>query len=222
MRAVLWDMDGTLVDTEPIWQVSERALVERFGGEWGPDKADSLLGKPLPYSAARLIEAGVDLSVEETIDVLMVDVLDRLRTDPPWCAGARELLLELHAAQIHLALVTMSYQVLIDALLSSLPSGLFSTVIAGDRVTHGKPHPEPYLTGLRDLQVSAAEALAIEDSPTGLGSARAAGIPCLGIPHIATIAAEPGLVVRDSLAGLTLTGLRELWEQASDPPAGPM
>lgn len=208
-------MDGTLVDTEPIWQMSERALVERFGGTWGDDEADSLLGKPLPYSAGRLIEAGVRLGVEETVDALMADVLDRLLGEPPWRPGARELLLELHDARMPMALVTMSYRVMVDALLGHLPDGLFRAVVSGDRVTHGKPHPEPYLTGLAELGVAAEQSLAIEDSPTGVGATVAAGIPTLAVQHLAPIEESPGLVVVDSLVGIGRAGLHDLWARAS-------
>jgi len=202
--AVLWDMDGTLVDTEPYWFATEYALVAAHGGSWSDDHARALVGNELLTSARYLRRhGGVDLPAAELVERLLDGVIERIRVKVPWRPGARELLGELGARGVPCALVTMSYRRFARCVLDALPPGSFATLVAGDDVTHGKPHPEPYLTAAARLGVDPARCLAIEDSPTGLASAVAAGVPALGVEHVVPLLPSPGRVVVDTLAGLT-------------------
>jgi beta-phosphoglucomutase-like phosphatase (HAD superfamily) len=108
------------------------------------------------------------------------------------------------------ALVTMSYRRLVEAVLAGLPAGTFTTVVAGDDVSRGKPHPEPYLTAAARLGAAPADCVAIEDSPTGVASAEAAGVPVLAVAHLVPIPDAPGRRVVGTLAGLTPADLRAL------------
>ena len=148
--AVLWDMDGTLIDSEPYWIAEEHALVESFGGTWTDAHAHALVGNPLEVSAQYIIDhSPVEAEVTEVVDTLMYGVMDRIRGQVPWRPGALELLTALHDAGVRNALVTMSWRPLTDLVVSLSPAGLFDVVVTGDVVGHGKPHPEPYLTAAR-------------------------------------------------------------------------
>ena len=206
--AVLWDMDGTLVDTEPYWMSAEFALVAEHGGRWSEEQARTLVGNPLPVSAESIRrEGGIDLSVEVIVERLIDDVVADVRRHLPWRPGAQELLGALRAAGIPCALVTMSYARLTDAVVSALPRGTFAAVVTGDQVRHGKPHPEPYLTAARLLGVAPQDCVAIEDSRTGAASALAAGAAVVAVPHVVPVPPAPGVVVVDTLEGLSPAGL---------------
>ncbi|WP_392542081.1 HAD family hydrolase [Oryzobacter telluris] len=202
--AVLWDMDGTLVDTEPYWISAEHAIVEEHGGTWSDEYAHQLVGNDLMVSAVFIKEHGnVPWSPEQIIDELLARVVARVREHVPWRPGARELLASLAEAGVPSALVTMSWRSLADAVVSALPEGSFAAVVTGDEVSHGKPHPEPYRAAARLLGVEAADCVAIEDSPTGVRSAVAAGVPTIAVPHVVPVPEQAGAVHLDSLAGIT-------------------
>jgi HAD superfamily hydrolase (TIGR01509 family) len=209
--AVLWDMDGTLVDTEPYWIECERELVARFGHEWSDEDAHALVGNPLLLSAEYIRDRGhVPLEPEAIVEVLLDGVVARVREHVPFRPGARELLEGLIAAGVPCALVTMSYRRFTDAVVAALPPGTFAAVVPGDEVTHGKPHPEPYLTAAARLGVAPADCVAIEDSPTGVASAVAAGVPTLAVEHLVTIAPGPGRTIVHTLETWTPEALAKL------------
>jgi HAD superfamily hydrolase (TIGR01509 family) len=213
--AVLWDMDGTLVDTEPYWIAAEHDIVEEHGGTWSEELSHQLVGKDLLVAATFIRDnSAVEWSPEQIIDEMLGRVIVRVREHMPWRPGALELLSDLKAQGVPSALVTMSWRTLADAVLGALPDGTFDVVVTGDEVSHGKPHPEPYRAAARLLGVSPEDCVAIEDSPTGVRSAVAAGVPTLAVPHVVTVPEMPGAVHLDSLAGLTPSLLAELGRQA--------
>lgn len=207
--AVLWDMDGTLIDTEPYWVENERALVESFGGTWTHENALACVGNPLDVSA-RYIRANspVDLPEREITERMQAGVMERMRESMPWRAGARELLLALVEAGVPCALVTMSWRPMVDVLLEVLPEGTFSAVVTGDVVAAGKPDPECYLTAMQALGAQPAECVAIEDSSTGVGAALASGARTIAVPHLVEIPEQPGLA---RVATLTGVAPEDLW-----------
>ncbi len=206
--AVLWDMDGTLVDTEPYWIASEHALVAEFDGTWTDHDAHSIVGFDLLDGAVQLRDrGGVLLEPEAIVERLLDSVIAMARTELPWRPGARELLAECVRAGVPCALVTMSWRRLADAVLAAAPAGSFAASITGDEVTRGKPDPEPYLAAAQALGVDPARCVAIEDSPTGVASALGAGCATLGVPHVVPLVAAPGLIIVESLADLALADL---------------
>lgn len=206
--AVLWDMDGTLVDTEPYWIEAEYALVAEYGGTWSEEHAHALVGNPLLTSARHIRRhGGVDLPDVEIVERLLAHVVERVNEHVPWQPGARELLADLAAHGVPSALVTMSWTPLAAAVTGRLPAGTFAAVVTGDQVTRGKPHPEPYLEAAARLGVDVRRCVAIEDSVTGLRSAEAAGAVTVGVPHLVPIPGAPGRTVVTSLAGLDVDGL---------------
>lgn len=209
--AVLWDMDGTLVDSEPYWIAAEHELVERYGGQWSDELAHQLVGQDLLYSA-RFIRAHSPVTLEPVavVEALAGRVAEGLATAIPWRPGAAELLAELGAAGVPCALVTMSWRSLADALVAALPAGTFAAVVTGDMVSAGKPDPGPYLLACRMLGVDPGDCVAVEDSPAGVRSAAAAGVPTVGVPHVVPVPGLPGVVLVDTLAGMTAARLTEL------------
>ena len=202
--AVLWDMDGTLVDTEPYWIDTEYALAERHGGTWNDQHALNLVGSDLLDSGRYIREhMGIDLEPARIVEELLDGVVALVEQEVPWCAGSVDLLAALGDAGVPCALVTMSYRRFVAPVLAALPDETFRTVVTGDAVTRGKPHPEPYLTAARLLGVDPADCLAIEDSNTGARSAEAAGCTVLVVPnHVPVLPAERR-VFRDTLLGTT-------------------
>ena len=210
-EAVLWDMDGTLVDTEPYWLEAEHDIVEGAGGTWSEDYAMQLVGNDLMVSARFIKDhSPVELTPEEIVDALLVRVVERIRDHVPWRPGARELLAALGAEGVPSALVTMSWRSLADAVVGALPYGAFAHVVTGDEVAHGKPHPEPYAVAARLLGTVPSACVAIEDSPTGVRSAVAAGVPTLAVPHLLPIPQTPGAVQIPTLDGVTPADLLPL------------
>jgi HAD superfamily hydrolase (TIGR01509 family) len=186
-------MDGTIVDTEPYWIAEETALAEEHGGTWSHEQGLTLVGLALDVSAAILVRAhGLPMTADQVVRRLMSGVIRRVEAHPPWRPGARELLADLRAEGVPMALVTMSYVPLAEAVVSALPAGTFGAVVTGDAVARGKPHPEPYLTAAARLGARPTRCVAIEDSPPGLASAEAAGCRVLGVEAHVAIPPAPG------------------------------
>ena len=208
--AVLWDMDGTLVDTEPHWMAAEHALVSQFGGSWTHEDALGVVGAALPDSAAVLRDHGVDLPDGEIVERLLDDVISGIQGSVAWQPGVRALLAELQDTGVPCALVTMSYRRFAEAVLVHAPAGLFSVVVTGDDVVHGKPHPEAYLRAAAALGVDPAACVAIEDSAPGISAAVASGARTLAVEHLVPVEPRPGLSTATSLEGIGLAELRRI------------
>jgi HAD superfamily hydrolase (TIGR01509 family) len=209
--AVLWDMDGTLVDTEPYWIATEFAMAEKYGGEWSEADALSLVGNDLLTSGRYIKERmGLSISAEEVVEELLDGVVEKVAHEVPWRPGARELLTSLAESDVRCALVTMSYTRFVAPILAQLPAETFRVVVTGDEVQHGKPHPEPYLNAAAALGLAPEDCVAIEDSNTGAKSAEAAGCVVLVVPHHVPVLEGPRRVFRETLVGLSAEDLRGL------------
>lgn len=198
--AVLWDMDGTLVDTEPYWIEVEFELAAEYGGTWSQEHALKLVGNDLLSSGHYIREhMGISLAAEDIVERLLDGVVARVVDRVPWRPGARELLVELGEAGVPCALVTMSYARFVAPILEHLPPETFGVVVTGDQVSQGKPHPEPYLTAAAALGVRPEDCVAIEDSDTGTTSAVAAGCTVIVVPLHVEVPAGPQRFFLDSL-----------------------
>jgi HAD superfamily hydrolase (TIGR01509 family) len=213
--AVLWDMDGTLVDTEPYWIDAEMQLAADHGGSWSHELALNLVGCDLMDSGRFIAEhMGIGLEPAEIVEYLLDRVTSRLDREIPWRPGAVDLIEDLRSHGIPLALVTMSYLRFVEPVVAALPPGTFSDVVTGDAVTRGKPDPEPYLKAARGLGVHPAGCLAIEDSDTGARSAESAGCTVLVVPNHVRVPGGKRRVVRESLVGMSTALLPRPWHAA--------
>lgn len=204
-------MDGTLVDTEPLWIAAEQELVASYGGVWTDEMAHQLVGNSLIVSGQIIRDnSPVDLSAEEIVDYLLERVIDGMRRHVPWRPGARDLLDQCVAQGIPNALVTMSYESFAGVLVGAVPDGTFAVIVTGDEVTKGKPDPEAYLTAVSRLGVAPAECVAIEDSIPGVTAAVAAGVPTVAVPHVVAVPSMAGAVQLDSLVGVDPATLRAI------------
>lgn len=210
--AVLWDMDGTLVDSEEYWLASEQSLANEFNGSWDAQDGLDLIGMSL-YESSKVMKAkmGLELETDEIINRLTDDVVAQLAVSIPWRPGAQELLRELKKRGVKTALVTMSMTRMAESVANQIPFYSFDVIVAGDMVTHGKPHPEPYLTAARLLGVAPEDCVAFEDSLTGLTSAEAAGTKAVGVTNIVPIPEQPGRIIWPTLEGVKLRDLRKLF-----------
>jgi HAD superfamily hydrolase (TIGR01509 family) len=202
--AVLWDMDGTLVETEPYWIESEYELVEEHGGTWSREHALNLVGNDLIVSGRYIREhSGIDLEPSQIVEELLDKVVARIERAVPWRPGAVELLADLRRHGVRCALVTMSYRRFVAPVLAQLPEETFEVVVTGDAVSQGKPHPEPYQKAAGLLGVDPADAIAIEDSNTGARSAEAAGCRVLVVPNHVPVLPGERRALHDTLVGLS-------------------
>ena len=207
--AVLWDLDGTIVDTEPLWMAAEHELAAAHGKIWTEEDALHLVGNSLIVSGEYIrTTLEIDMSAEEIVDYLVSRLAAALREHIDWRPGARELIEALDAAGVPQALVTMSYASIAEPVASVLP---FAAVVTGDAVQRPKPFPDPYLLAAEKLGVDASKCLAIEDSRTGATSANAAGCDVLVVPHFVTVAPAERRVLLPTLEGITPSQLDTLF-----------
>ncbi len=222
-QAVFWDMDGTLIDTEPFWFAAEKRLVAAFGGVWTDDDCHKLVGLHLPAGAKLLQQAGVKLSVEETVKALVTDVRDQTMAELILRPGALALLIDCADAGIPQALVTMSEDPLVSSVIAALEEQagrrLFDVVVTGDMVRNGKPDPEAYLLAQRLLAEAIGEQLqpdrciVVEDSPVGVGAGENSGMITVAVPHTLPIPTSDRHHRWASLAGKTAEDLGRLVAQ---------
>ncbi|WP_055492907.1 HAD-IA family hydrolase [Streptomyces sp. TP-A0356] len=199
LQAVLFDMDGTLVDTERLWweaveHVAGRALTEADQPE--------VLGRPVEHTAAWLGEA-TGAPVADLAAALHREFTGRVRTGVVPRPGALDLLDALARDGVPTALVTASPRALADTVIEALGAGHFAVSVTADDTERTKPAPDPYLAACRALGVDPVGCVAVEDTETGVASAEAAGCAVLAVPSLAPIGAAPGRTVRESLTGVT-------------------
>jgi HAD superfamily hydrolase (TIGR01509 family) len=225
--AALFDMDGLLVDTEPLWLEAETEVMARLGAPWSAQDQHALVGgsmsRAVEYLLARARLASADLPAPplpapETVERWLADgMLARIAAGRVIVApGARELLGEVAAAGVPHALVTSSQREITEAVLASARLS-FPVVVTGDDVTAHKPDPAPYLMAAGLLGTDPARCVALEDSPNGVASAGAAGCLVIAVPSLLPISPAPGRVVMRSLTQVTLEVLGLLASGAGMP-----
>jgi HAD superfamily hydrolase (TIGR01509 family) len=207
--AVLFDMDGLLVETEELWYEAERTLMSEIGAEWGPEHQEVLVGGPLEFAVAYMLEvAGGDHDHELMLNKLMIEMERVLRSEPVhWRPGAKDLVAACEARGVPMALVSASWRSLIsavhDSVLHELGHEVFVTTVAGDEVERTKPFPDPYLLAAERIGVRPEHCVVLEDSQTGSQAGVASGALVVAVPSYVVIEPGPGLRVVTSLEELT-------------------
>lgn len=214
LRALLWDMDGTLVDSEKLWDQSMDALYERLGGVLTPQVRAATVGG-CAENTMRIVYDDLGLAPDPAAMTesahWMHDYTGGLfDAGLPWCDGARELLDALAAAAVPMALVTNTPRALAERALNTIGRHYFAAVVCGDEVARGKPAPDPYLRAAELLGLDPRECLAVEDSPTGAAAAQAAGCAVLVVPNAVPVPAGPRRRRVESLVGIGVADLRNI------------
>jgi HAD superfamily hydrolase (TIGR01509 family) len=217
LPAVLFDMDGTLVDSEPVWDDALRAMARWLGGELSDAARRATVGTNVAVSVG-IVRADVgrpDADPVASGEWLVAAARERFAAGLRWRPGARELVDAVRAAGVPTALVTNTERELVEVALGRLVDELFDVAVCGDEVRRPKPHPEPYLTAAARLGVDPADAVAVEDSPTGAASADAAGCRVLVVPTELPVPAGPRRTVLPSLVGIGVADLAALARHAA-------
>ena len=218
LQAVLFDLDGLLVDSEPLWFEVECAVAARLGAAWGPADQRALIGGSLDRTVSYLLARAAQparASRHEVARWLLDEMTGlMLARGLPVKPGARELLGEVAAAGIPHALVTSSARRIMQAALAVTEMS-FPVTVCGEDVRNTKPDPEPYLLAAARLGAAPGGCVVLEDSPSGAAAARAAGCPVIVVPSV-PIPAAPGIVTVKSLAVVDLAMLAEMVDEKSD------
>ncbi|HEX2074165.1 MAG TPA: HAD family phosphatase [Geodermatophilus sp.] len=219
MDAVLFDMDGTLVETEQYWGEALHALARRLGGELSAAAREATVGTSMPVSMG-ILQA--DLGITRTEQQMRADArwvedttAHLMAGGIAWRPGARELLSEVRSAALPTALVTTTPRRLADLVIEQIARAFpdvppFDLTVCGDEVPARKPDPAPYLQAMATLGVDPAGCVVVEDSLAGVTAGLAAGAAVLGVPSLQPLPPAPGLVLRDTLVGVGLAELGDL------------
>lgn len=211
LQGVLFDMDGTLLDSEKVWDVALADLAAWLGGDLSASARRRMVGSSMGRSVAILhADLGVEADPESSAAFLTERTADLFRTALVWKPGARELLDAVRTARLPAALVTSTHRYLTEIALDTIGRQYFAATVCGDEVRRPKPHPDSYLRAAELLGVQPARSVAIEDSPLGIAAAEAAGCAVLAVPSEVEIEAAPTRTVRLSLVGITVADLAAL------------
>jgi HAD superfamily hydrolase (TIGR01509 family) len=211
IAAVLFDMDGLLVDTEPLWFEVETEVMSRLGGEWSPADQARLVGGSLQATLDYLLAKAVRPVPRDVLAGWMLSEMTAIVDRGPVTLrpGAAGLLAEVRAAGVPHALVTSSERVIMDAVFAR--TGLqFPVTVCAEDVTRIKPDPEPYLLATKLLAVDPSASVVLEDSPNGVAAAEAAGCQVIAVPNVTPVPPAPGRIIIGSLAGVSLARLADL------------
>lgn len=206
-------MDGTLVDSEKVWDISLADTAAWLGGTLSQHTRESMVGSSMARSIALLhADLGVEADPEASAAYLTERTAVLFSGPLPWRPGAQDLLDAVSAAGLPMALVTATRRSLTTLALNTIGAHRFQAIVCGDEVDQGKPHPEPYLRAAALLGVEPADCLVIEDSVLGVTAGEAAGCSVLGVPSEVPLPAGPNRTLRDTLVGLTVEGLAQFMQ----------
>jgi HAD superfamily hydrolase (TIGR01509 family) len=212
-QAILFDMDGLFIDSEPAWHAAETEMMRGYGYDWQPADQLQCLGGPLSrvteYMSKCLDGAVEPESLGKTI---ITEMQNRLGLEATYMPGAIEFSKMASEIGIPQALVSASPRSLVDAVIRNLPQNYFKETVASGDIERTKPFPDPYLHAAKLLNVEIENCLIFEDSQTGISAATASGAFVIAIPHFIEIAERERLKRIDSFLGLTKEDLSQWWE----------
>jgi len=205
MSAILFDMDGTLVDSEPLWFQAEKQVMAEVGTTWEQSDQINCLGGPMEKTERYMQERSGNIKPFGYFSERLNEVMDeKLKHELKLIPSALELLLDCKSAQIPMALVTASTGRQMRAVLERFPTGIFASTVSKDDVEHSKPDPAPYKLAANQLGVDIKSCLVLEDSITGVQSGLRAGAQVIGIPHLVKLQPHENLRVVKALSDLSL------------------
>ncbi|MGL4307015.1 MAG: HAD family hydrolase [Mycobacteriaceae bacterium] len=219
-KAVLWDMDGTLLDSEKIWDIALAELAIKLGGVLRPSVRAATIGNSM-VSSLKILYADLALSFDEKeressslwLRTRTAELFDK---GIPWRPGAQDLLEAVFASGTPMALVTNTERELTRHALKTLGTERFTATVCGDEVPFGKPAPDIYRRAATLLGVDPAQCLAVEDSPTGVRAAEAAGCVVLVVPCEVPVESTPSRIQRNSLVGVSVDELSNIWSKVAN------
>ncbi len=208
MSAILFDMDGTLIDSEPLWLKAEIEVMAEVGCHWDEQDQINCLGGPAERTERYMQERSQNIKpygyfINRLHEVMRARITNELDLIP----NALSLLKECKDAGIKTALVTASSRDLMTIVLKRFPPGTFDVVVSGDDVEKSKPDPAPYLLAAKQLSVDISKCLVLEDSLTGVQSGLSSGAKVIGIPNLVQMSEHPNLRVISSLDEITLSDI---------------
>lgn len=210
MSAILFDMDGTLVDSEPLWLQAECEVMESVGVSWSAQDQLSTLGGPRERTEKIMQEKSKNIKpygfFGEQLDILM---LQKLQTQLQVLPNAIDLINECRNFGLKIALVTASGGQLMRTVLNNFPTNFFDVTISADDVERSKPDPAPYLLAAERLGVKIEDCVVVEDSITGVTSGLNSGAQVIGIPHLVSLPDHKNLRIVDNLTQLSVKKLVE-------------
>lgn len=215
--AVLFDMDGTLVDSEKVWDIALNELAVREAGRHLSTGARRAMIGSSMVNSMRIMRDDLALDHEPDSDWLIERVFELFAQGLVWRPGALELLRAVRAEGLPTALVTSTGRKLVEVALETLGRENFDVIVCGDEVAVPKPDPTPYRLAAELLEVPVERCVAIEDSPTGMASAVASGAAVLAVPSELELPETDGVHLRDTLVGVDPAYLGSLLTRGLSP-----
>ena len=210
MSAILFDMDGTIIDSEPLWLQAEIEVMAELGCHWDEQDQINCLGGPMERTEKYMQDRSGNVKPYGYFGQRLNEVMKlKFVKDLELMPNALELITKSKEAGLKTALVTASGRELMNSALTRFPKNSFDIAISRDDVTNSKPHPEPYLMAAKRLEVKIEECLVLEDSMTGVRAGLDSGPQVVAISHIISIANEKNLRVISSLSEITFKQLVE-------------
>jgi len=208
MSALLFDMDGTVIDSEPLWLEAEIEVMAELGFHWDAQDQQNCLGGPMDRTEKYMQERSGNIKPygyfrDNLNRVMQKKLLHDLKLVP----NALELISSAKKIGIKTALVTASGSVLMNIALKKFPDGIFDATVSRDDVINSKPNPEPYLRAADLLEMNISNCVVFEDSETGVTSGLASGAQVIGIPHLINLAPHENLRIVDSLSDVSIDKL---------------
>jgi HAD superfamily hydrolase (TIGR01509 family) len=210
MSAILFDMDGTIIDSEPLWLQAEIQVMAELGCHWDEQDQINCLGGPMERTEKYMQARTGNVKPYGYFGQRLNEVMKlKFVTDLELIPNALELIRKSKEAGLKTALVTASGRELMNSALTRFPENSFDIAISRDDVANSKPHPEPYLMAAERLKVRIDECLVLEDSMTGVRAGLDSGAQVVAISHIISIASEKNLRVISNLSEITFKQLVE-------------
>ena len=208
MSAILFDMDGTLIDSEPLWLEAEIEIMKELGCNWDQQDQINCLGGPIDKTENYMQDRSNNIKPFGYFTEKLDDVMEKkLSTKLNLIPNALEIINDCKRSELKIALVTASSGRLMKAVLKRFPVGIFDAVVSYDDVKRSKPDPEPYLLAAKTLGVDITNCVVLEDSLTGVQSGLSAGAQVVGIPHLVKMPSNPNLRVVESLSEINMDRL---------------